>query len=154
VSVGFRQGCPLSLILFVIFMDKISRRSRCEESAWFGDLKIASLLFADDVVLLARSDRDLKHSLGRFAAECEVVRMRSGWAQRDRVSSSDIRRELGVEPLLLRVKTSQLRWFGHLIRMPTGRLPLEVFWARPTGRRPRGRPGTRWRDYISHLAWK
>jgi len=42
----------------------------------FGDLRIASLLFADDVVLLATSDFDLQHSLGRFAAECEAVGMR------------------------------------------------------------------------------
>jgi len=70
------------------------------------------------------------------------------------VRSSDIRRELGVNPLLLRVERSQLRWFGHLIRMPSGRLPLEVFRARPTGRRPRGRPRTHWRDYISRLAWE
>ena len=32
-------------------------------------------------------------------------------------------------------------------------LPLEVFPARPTGRRPGGRPRTGWRDYISQLAW-
>ncbi|KAI3354170.1 hypothetical protein L3Q82_018712 [Scortum barcoo] len=24
----------------------------------------------------------------------------------------------------------------------------------PTGRRPRGRPRTRWRDYVSQLAWE
>ncbi|KAI3377231.1 hypothetical protein L3Q82_009143 [Scortum barcoo] len=33
--------------------------------------------------------------------------------------------------------------------MPPGRLPREVFQACPTGRRPRGRPRTRWRDYVS-----
>ncbi len=33
-------------------------------------------------------------------------------------------------------------------------VPLEAFQARPTGRRPRGKPRTRWRDYISHLAWE
>jgi len=53
VGVGLRHGCPLSPTLFVNFMDRISRRSRGEESVWFGDLRIASLLFADDVVLLA-----------------------------------------------------------------------------------------------------
>ena len=37
-------------------MDRISRRSQGEESVRFGDLRIASLLFADDVVLLATSD--------------------------------------------------------------------------------------------------
>ncbi|KAI3373297.1 hypothetical protein L3Q82_006596 [Scortum barcoo] len=30
----------------------------------------------------------------------------------------------------------------------------EVFQACPTGRRPRGRPRTRWRDYVSRLAWE
>jgi len=29
--------------------------------------------YTDDVVLLATSDRDLQHALGRFAAECEAV---------------------------------------------------------------------------------
>ncbi|KAL3052884.1 hypothetical protein OYC64_005410 [Pagothenia borchgrevinki] len=38
--------------------------------------------------------------------------------------------------------------------MPPGRLPRQVFQARPAGRRPRGRPRTRWRDYISSLAWE
>ncbi|KAK0134201.1 hypothetical protein N1851_030244 [Merluccius polli] len=38
--------------------------------------------------------------------------------------------------------------------MPPGRLPGEVFRARPTGRRPRGRPRTHWRDYVSRLAWE
>ena len=57
-------------------MDRISRRSRGEESVRFGDLRIASLLFADDILLLATSDRDLQHALGRFAAECEAVGMR------------------------------------------------------------------------------
>ncbi|KAI3356446.1 hypothetical protein L3Q82_017657 [Scortum barcoo] len=39
------------------------------------------------------------------------------------------REELGVEPLLLRIERSQLRWLGHLFRMPPGRLPREVFQA-------------------------
>jgi len=38
--------------------------------------------------------------------------------------------------------------------MPPARLPLEVLLARPTGRRPRVRTRTLWRDYISHLAWE
>ncbi|KAI3370284.1 hypothetical protein L3Q82_024458 [Scortum barcoo] len=33
------------------------------------------------------------------------------------------REELGVEPLLLHIERSQLRWLGHLFRMPPGRLP-------------------------------
>ncbi|XP_065817852.1 uncharacterized protein [Labrus bergylta] len=88
------------------------------------------------------------------AAEISFLRRVAGLSLRDRVRSSDIQGELGVEPLLLRIERSQLRWFGHLLRMPPGRLPLEVFQARPTGRRPRGILRLRWRDYISRLAWE
>ncbi|TWW78153.1 hypothetical protein D4764_11G0002740 [Takifugu flavidus] len=42
---------------------------------------------------------------------------------RDRVRSSAIRKKLGVEPLLLRIEGSQMRWLGHLVRMHPGRLP-------------------------------
>ncbi|KAK0134946.1 LINE-1 reverse transcriptase [Merluccius polli] len=76
VRVGLRQGCPLSPILFIIFMDRISRHSQGVEGVRFGDLRIGSLLFADDVVLMASSDRDLQLSLDRFAAECEAAGMR------------------------------------------------------------------------------
>ncbi|XP_075957732.1 E3 ubiquitin-protein ligase CBL-B-B isoform X1 [Anarhichas minor] len=76
VGVGLRQGCPLSPVLFVTFMDRISRRSLGAENVRFGGLGIASVLFVDDVVLLASSDHDLQHSLGRFAAECEAAGMR------------------------------------------------------------------------------
>ncbi|KAK3535695.1 hypothetical protein QTP70_020572, partial [Hemibagrus guttatus] len=76
VHVGLRQGCPLSPVLFIVFMDRISRRSQGLEGVWFGDHRISSLIFADDVVLLAPSSLDLQHALGRFAAECEAAVMK------------------------------------------------------------------------------
>ncbi|KAK3565413.1 hypothetical protein QTP86_008018 [Hemibagrus guttatus] len=270
VLVGLRQGCPLSPVLFIVFMDRISRHSQGLEEVRFGDHRISSLIFADDVVLLAPSSLDLQHALGRFAAECEAAGMRvstskseamvldrkkvactlqvggevlpqveefkylgvlftsegrmdceidrrigaaatvmrsmyrsvvvkkelnrkaklsiyqsiyvatltyghelwvmtervrsriqaaemsflrrvAGRSLRDRVRSSVTREELGVEPLLLHIERGQLRWLGHLFRMPPGRLPGEVFRACPTGKRPRGRPRTRWRDYVFRL---
>ncbi len=53
-----------------------------------------------------------------------------------------------VEQLVLCVERSQLRWFGHLVRMPPGHLLREVIQAHPAGKRPRGRPRSQWRDYI------
>ncbi|KAK3546986.1 hypothetical protein QTP86_007434 [Hemibagrus guttatus] len=57
-------------------MDRISRRSQGLEGVRFGDHRISSLIFADDVVLLAPSSLDLQHALGCFAAECEAAGMR------------------------------------------------------------------------------
>ncbi|KAK3567045.1 hypothetical protein QTP86_009013 [Hemibagrus guttatus] len=57
-------------------MDRISKRSQGLEGVRFGDHRISSLIFADDVVLLASSGLDLQHALGRFAAECEAAGMR------------------------------------------------------------------------------
>ena len=88
------------------------------------------------------------------AAEMSFLCRVAGLSFRDRVRSLVIREELRVDPLLLCIERSQMRWLGHLVRMPPGRLPGEMFRARPTGRRPRGRPRTRWRDYVSRLAWE
>ncbi|KAK3565439.1 hypothetical protein QTP86_009697 [Hemibagrus guttatus] len=57
-------------------MDRISRHSQGLEGVQFGDHRISSLIFADDVVLLAPLSLDLQHVLGRFAAECEAAGMR------------------------------------------------------------------------------
>ncbi|KAK3519754.1 hypothetical protein QTP70_003889 [Hemibagrus guttatus] len=88
------------------------------------------------------------------AAKMSFIRRVAGRSLRDRVRSSVTREELGVELLLLHIERGQLRWLGHLFQMPPGRLPGEVFQACSTGKRPRGRPRTRWRDYVSRLTWE
>ncbi len=69
----------------------------------------------------------------------------AGLSLRDRVTSSNMWEDLRVESLLLHVQRSQLRWFGHLVRMPP--------WMSPWGG-VSGRLGSRWRDYTSRLAWE
>ena len=56
------------------------------------------------------------------AAEMSFLRRVAGLSLRDRVRSSVIREELGVDPLL-HIERSQMRWLGHLVRMPPGCLP-------------------------------
>ena len=75
VHVGLRQGCPF-FTSSVHYLDRISRRSHGPEGVWFGSHRISSLLFADDVVLLAPSGQDLQHVLRRFAAKCEAAGMK------------------------------------------------------------------------------
>ncbi|KAI3351231.1 hypothetical protein L3Q82_005615 [Scortum barcoo] len=60
----------------VLHCRQISRRSQGPEGVRFGNHRISSLLFADDVVLMASSGQDLQHVLERFAAECEAAGMR------------------------------------------------------------------------------
>jgi len=80
------------------------------------------------------------HRYATGVALCHIVR------------SCEIPRALNVEPLL-RIDRSQLRWFGHVSRMPHKRLARQVLLAKPTGKRPRGRPRISWSDYITDLAW-
>ena len=54
VGVGIRQSCALAPILFVIFMDRISRCTHGGEGLQFGGLRIVLLLFAEDVVQMGR----------------------------------------------------------------------------------------------------
>ena len=68
--------CPLSPILIMTFMDRIIRCSQVVEGGRVGDLRVGSLLLADDVVLLAPSVRDPQLSLDRLAAECQAAGMR------------------------------------------------------------------------------
>jgi len=44
----------------------------------------------------------------------------------DKVRSSKIRKYLNIEPLLLRIEKSQLRWFGHVSRMSQKKLPKQA----------------------------
>ena len=60
-------------------------------------------------------------------AKMGFLRRVAGVSLRDRVRSLAIREGLGVEPLLICIQRSQLRWFGHLVRMPPGCIPREVF---------------------------
>lgn len=53
MRVGLSQSSPLSLILFITSMDRISQRRQGVEGVKFGSHGITSLLFVDGVVLLA-----------------------------------------------------------------------------------------------------
>lgn len=58
-------------------------------------------------------------------------------------------KELYVDPdLVQEIKAQRLRWAGHIQRQPESRLNRLVWKRIPGGKRPVGRPRTRWRDNI------
>ena len=67
----------------------------------------------------------------------------------DKVTNINVLNRTGLpsmEDLLIR---KNLRWTGHLLRMPTDRLPRQVLYSQlPDGQRPRGRPRLRYKDTI------
>ena len=67
----------------------------------------------------------------------------------DKVTNIKVLKRAGLpsmEDLLIR---KNLRWRGHLLRMPTGCLPRQVLYSQlPDGQRPRGRPRLRYKDTI------
>ena len=87
------------------------------------------------------------------ASEMRFLRRIEGVTLFNKVRSSEIRKSLNIEPLLLRIERSQLRWFGHVSRMPQERLPKQALLAEANGRRPVGRARTRWTDYIEDFGW-
>ena len=56
--------------------EKIPRHSHGEKAVWFGNLRVASLLFADYLVLLASSNQDVQRALEWFDDKCKVAGMR------------------------------------------------------------------------------
>ncbi|KAK3540421.1 hypothetical protein QTP70_030962, partial [Hemibagrus guttatus] len=144
--IGAATAVMRSMYRSVVVKKELSRKAKL---SIYQSIYIPTLTYGHELWVMTERVRSRIQ-----AAEMSFLRRVAGRSLRDRVRSSVTREELGVEPLLLHIERGQLRWLGHLFRMPPGRLPGEVFRACPTGKRPWGRPRTRWRDYVSRLAWE
>ena len=88
------------------------------------------------------------------ASEMRFLRRIEGVTLFNKVRSSQIRKKsLKMEPLLLRIQRSQLRWFGHVSRTPQERLSKQALLAKANGKRPVRRTKITWTNYIEDLGW-
>ena len=71
-NVGLKQGCPLSPLLFNIFIDDVSTifNDNCDPVE-LHDIEINHLLYADDLVILSKSASGLAKSLENLDRYCE-----------------------------------------------------------------------------------
>lgn len=74
-------------------------------------------------------------------ADMSLVRI-AGFSLRDMMKSAVIQQRVRLELLHFHIERSQLKRFGHLTRMASGQLLIEVLWEYPTGRWPQGRTRT------------
>ena len=81
VGVGLRQGCVLSPLLFIVYMNWIYKCSQAHECATIENCKISRLLFADDLVLLSSTEFGLQRALNSFADACNTAGMKISTAQ-------------------------------------------------------------------------
>ena len=70
VSVGLQQGCVISPLPFIIYMNKIDKNSSSSSCVTFGERNVRRLLFADDLALLSLNKSDLQYALNRFSDPC------------------------------------------------------------------------------------
>ena len=76
-NIGLKQGCPLSPTLFGIYIDKLEgclEEAGCAGTILAG-IVIILLLYADDIVLLARCPSDLDKQLKLLKDFCSTMGM-------------------------------------------------------------------------------
>ena len=72
----------------------------------------------------------------------------------DKVTNIKVLKRAGL-PSMEDLIRKNLRWTGHLLRMPTDRLPRQVLYSQlPEGQRSRDRPRLRYKDTIKRNSWK
>ena len=81
VGVGLRQGCVLSPLLFIVYINWIGKCSQADECATIGNCKISRLLFADDLVLFSSTESGLQRALNNFADACNTAGMKISTAK-------------------------------------------------------------------------
>ena len=77
LSTGVRQGCVMSPILFSLFVNGLAREiNEKGKGVEVGGRRVRLLMYADDIVLLAESARDLQNMLDVVTAYSKRWRFR------------------------------------------------------------------------------
>ncbi|KAJ0169314.1 hypothetical protein K1T71_015198 [Dendrolimus kikuchii] len=73
VNIGVRQGCVLSALLFILYLDDCLQRIRLMDvGVRMSDLVVSTLLYVDDAVLLAESPSELQTLVTMMKDDCRV----------------------------------------------------------------------------------
>ena len=81
MGVGFRQGCVLSPLLLIVYMNWIDKCSQADECATIGKCKLSRLLFADDLILLSSAESGHQRALNSLTDACNTAGMKISTAK-------------------------------------------------------------------------
>jgi hypothetical protein len=79
------------------------------------------------------------------AAEMKYLRTVKGCSRLDQIRNEDIRNELGISPLSLKIIEYMNNLKAHLQRMEHTRIPLQAYKYQTSEKRYIGRPRRKWR---------
>lgn len=93
-----------------------------------------------------------KHKSRLNAMEMRFLRRIENKTKKDRIRNDTYRHNLQMEPVTEKIGEGQLRWFGHVCRMPRDRITKRVYETRVPGKNKRGRPRKTWEEGIREEA--
>ena len=91
--------------------------------------------------------KDLERKL--VTCEMKCLRKAVNKTRRDKIRNEVIRDMAGAKPVLQHIKQQQVKWFGHITRMPINQPALRAHNTKYSGWRARGRPRKRWSDSVA-----
>uniref|UniRef100_W5NNY6 Reverse transcriptase n=1 Tax=Lepisosteus oculatus TaxID=7918 RepID=W5NNY6_LEPOC len=78
----------------------------------------------------------------------KMLRWTLGLTRLDHVMNEGVRKTFKVAPITEKMRESRLRWYGHVLRNNDTSMAETALELNVEGRRPRGRPFTRWLDRL------
>ena len=77
-----------------------------------------------------------------------MIRWMCGISLKDRRTSEELRRLVGVEPITTFIRSGRLRWYGYVMRKGDENWVKKCMEYRVEGRRPVGRPRKTWLESV------
>ncbi|XP_039627278.1 uncharacterized protein LOC120540503 [Polypterus senegalus] len=89
-----------------------------------------------------------KHEQALHTMEMRMLRWCLGLTCWDQVMNEDVRKRLGIAPIMEKMREARLRWYGHVVCADDNSVAKTAMRLDPGDQRPRGRPKKRWMDRI------
>ena len=120
VTSGVRQGCNLSPLLFVIYMDQITKEANPDPEA------LNELMFADDQAMMYNDEKQLQDHTDRLNASCENYDMKISVSKTEVMTVSRRPEKLDININGTQLKQAdEFKYLGSIF-MENGKLDREI----------------------------